>query len=50
MSVLSRGYALVWDPSGRLLRDPATVAIGDLLRVRVHGGALQAAVTAKEGA
>jgi exodeoxyribonuclease VII large subunit len=50
LSVLSRGYALVWDPRGRLVRDPATVSIGDVLAVRVHGGRLQAAVTAKDGA
>jgi exodeoxyribonuclease VII large subunit len=50
LSVLSRGYALVWDPRGRLLRDPAAVEVGDPLRIRVHGGGLRASVTAKEGA
>ena len=50
LSVLSRGYALVWDERGRLLRDTAEVAVGDGLAIRVHAGRLRAAVTAKEPA
>jgi exodeoxyribonuclease VII large subunit len=50
LAVLSRGYALVWDASGRLLRDPAEVEAGDPLRIRVQGGTLAARVTGKEGA
>jgi exodeoxyribonuclease VII large subunit len=50
LSVLSRGYALVWDGSGRLLRDANEVETGDLLAIRVHAGRLRAAVTAKEPA
>jgi exodeoxyribonuclease VII large subunit len=50
LSVLSRGYALVWDARGRLLRDPAAVAEGDELAIRVHGGRLRAAVTARDPA
>jgi exodeoxyribonuclease VII large subunit len=49
LAVLERGYALVWDAHGRrLLRDPADVGVGDALRIRLHGGALAATVTAKE--
>ena len=48
--MLSRGYALVWDAGGRLLRDPAAVATGDTLAIRVHGGGLRAAVTGKDPA
>jgi exodeoxyribonuclease VII large subunit len=48
LAVLSRGYALVWDSDGRLLRDPAEVETGDPLRVRVQGGTLTAQVTGKE--
>ena len=49
LAVLSRGYALVWDPSGRrLVRNAADVAVGDGLRIRVHRGALDATVTRKE--
>ncbi|HEV7498511.1 MAG TPA: exodeoxyribonuclease VII large subunit, partial [Vicinamibacteria bacterium] len=47
LAVLSRGYALVWDASGRLLRDPASVAKGDAVRIRVQKGALEARVIAK---
>jgi exodeoxyribonuclease VII large subunit len=48
LAVLSRGYALVWDPQGRLVRSPAEVAAGDELRVRVRDGVLRARVTGKE--
>jgi exodeoxyribonuclease VII large subunit len=51
LAVLSRGYALVWDAEQRtLLRSPDDVAIGDPLRIRLHGGHLGATVTRKEGA
>jgi exodeoxyribonuclease VII large subunit len=51
LAVLSRGYALVWDQSGRrLVRDTADVSVGDPLRVRLHEGTLAATVTAKEPA
>jgi exodeoxyribonuclease VII large subunit len=48
LAVLSRGYALVFDESGRLVRDPADVATGDAVRLRVHGGGLRATVTGKD--
>ena len=49
LAVLGRGYALVWDARrGRLVRSPREVAVGDPLRIRVHGGVLDAAVTGKE--
>ena len=51
LAVLSRGYALVWDAGGRrLLRSADEVAVGDALRVRLHGGTLDATVTGKESA
>jgi exodeoxyribonuclease VII large subunit len=51
LAVLSRGYALVWDGGGALVRHPDEVAVGDLLRIRVAGGDLAATVTGKpEGA
>jgi exodeoxyribonuclease VII large subunit len=50
LAVLSRGYALVWDGRGRLLREPADVAPGDPLRIRVAGGEVPAVVTSKEPA
>ncbi|HUG52363.1 MAG TPA: exodeoxyribonuclease VII large subunit [Vicinamibacteria bacterium] len=50
LAVLSRGYALVFGPSGSLARGPADVALGDPLRIRLQHGALQAQVVGKEEA
>ena len=51
LSVLARGYSLVWDDSGqRLLRRADDAAVGDALRIRLHEGALRATVTTKEPA
>lgn len=41
LGVLDRGYAIVRGPAG-LVRDPATVAAGDALKIRVAGGELDA--------
>ena len=48
LAVLSRGYALVFDDAGRLLRRSADVEVGADLRVRLGEGGLAARVTAKE--
>lgn len=49
LKVLARGYALVWDASQeRLVRRAVDVNVGDAVRIRLHGGALGATVTAKE--
>ncbi len=49
LAVLGRGYALVWDASGRrLVRAASEVALGDAVRVRLHEGTLAATVTGKE--
>jgi exodeoxyribonuclease VII large subunit len=45
LAVLSRGYALVFDAQGRLVREPGDVAKGDVVRLRVHGGELGAVIT-----
>ena len=50
LAVLSRGYALVWNEEGRLVRQPDEVRVGEALRIRVSGGALGAVVTSREGA
>jgi exodeoxyribonuclease VII large subunit len=51
LGVLARGYALVWDASGRrLVRRAGEVAPGDALQVRLHEGRLTVNVTAKEQA
>ncbi len=39
-ATLDRGYAVVQDAAGRVVRDPAAVADGEALRVRLAGGAL----------
>ena len=39
-ATLERGYAVVQRADGSLVRDPAEVADGELLRVRVAGGRL----------
>ena len=48
LAVLSRGYALVFDDAGRLLRRSADVEVGADVRVRLGEGGLNARVTAKE--
>jgi exodeoxyribonuclease VII large subunit len=48
LAVLSRGYALVWDGQGRLVRAPGEVAEGDALQIRVRDGTLHARVTKEE--
>jgi exodeoxyribonuclease VII large subunit len=50
LAVLSRGYALVWDDHGRLVRQPGDVKAGDRLRIRVAGGELPAVAGGKERA
>ena len=41
-ATLARGYAVVQDGGGSVLRAPSEVAAGDRLRVRLHGGELAA--------
>jgi exodeoxyribonuclease VII large subunit len=48
LSVLGRGYAIATGPSGRAVLDPKELHEGDAVRVRVHGGAFSARVTAVE--
>ncbi len=49
LSVLGRGYALVWqEAKERLVRDAAEVEAGDALRIRLHQGTLRATVESKE--
>jgi exodeoxyribonuclease VII large subunit len=45
LTVLERGYALVYGPDGRLLRDAAQVVTGDNIDVRPAKGRLSAQVT-----
>jgi exodeoxyribonuclease VII large subunit len=48
LATLGRGYALVFDGSGQLLRDPTGLAVGDAIRAQVSGGEIHARVTRVE--
>jgi len=46
LAVLSRGYSIARTiPEGRIIRNAATLATGDLLEIQVHKGHLQAEVS-----
>jgi exodeoxyribonuclease VII large subunit len=48
LAILDRGYALVFDAHGKLLKDPAAVKVGDEISARLARGELQASVTKKK--
>jgi len=48
-ATLDRGYAIVINPSGGIVRSPRDVAAGDLLDIRIAEGRL-AAITTEDGA
>jgi len=48
LAILDRGYALVFDANGHLLKDPDAVKIGDEISARLAHGEIQAAVTKKK--
>ena len=45
---LARGYAIVHGPDGRALHDPAEVAPGDRLDIRLHRGRLSATANGQD--
>ncbi len=47
LAILDRGYALVFDSSGNLLKGTDTVSIGDEVSARLARGQIQATVTKK---
>jgi len=47
MRVLERGYAIVYDPAGRVLRDSDAVSAGDEISIQLHRGKLSADVKKK---
>lgn len=47
-AVLERGYAIVFDPQGRVVKSAATVAVGTAIRVQLSRGRLEAEVRKKE--
>jgi exodeoxyribonuclease VII large subunit len=46
LAVLQRGYALIFDVAGNLVKDAAQLHPGDTIRARLARGEIQAAVTA----
>jgi exodeoxyribonuclease VII large subunit len=49
LNILERGYALVFDAGGRLVKDANSVAPGDEIRARVHRGNIDATVRKTSG-
>jgi len=47
LAILDRGYALVFDPEGKLLKSPDQVKLGDEISARLAHGEVRAAVTRK---
>ena len=45
LAVLNRGYALVYDESGALLKDVASLSTGQLLSTRLASGSVQSRIT-----
>lgn len=48
LAILDRGYALVFDANGKLLKDSGKVKIGDEVSARLAHGQIQASVTRKQ--
>ena len=48
LNILERGYALVFDASGKLVKDAAQVSAGDEIRARLHRGEILAKVERSE--
>jgi exodeoxyribonuclease VII large subunit len=48
LNILERGYALVFDASGNLVKDAARVRSGDEIRARVQRGEIRATVKKSE--
>ena len=49
LAILDRGYALVFDSNGNLLKDSAKVNVGDEISARLANGQVQAQITKKNG-
>ncbi len=48
LAILERGYALVFDSEGKLLKDVRALQVGDAISARLAHGQIQAAVTKKQ--
>jgi exodeoxyribonuclease VII large subunit len=49
LAILERGYALVFDSQGKLLKDVRGLKLGDEISARLAHGEIRAAVTKKQG-
>lgn len=49
LAILDRGYALIFDAQGKLVKDVRDVQVGDQLSARLARGEIEAAVTKKRG-
>ena len=49
LAILERGYALVFDSKGKLLKDVRGLKLGDEISARLAHGEIRAAVTKKQG-
>jgi exodeoxyribonuclease VII large subunit len=49
VAILDRGYALIFDSSGKLVKNAAQVEVGDEISARLATGALTARVEKKGG-
>ena len=49
LAILDRGYALVFDSEGKLLKDASRIDVGDEIAARLAQGQIQAQVTKKDG-
>jgi exodeoxyribonuclease VII large subunit len=47
IAILERGYALVFDSEGKLLKDTSRVDVGDAISARLARGELYATITRK---
>jgi exodeoxyribonuclease VII large subunit len=48
LAILDRGYALIFDAQGNLLKDASGVEVGDAISARLARGQIQAAVTKRQ--
>jgi exodeoxyribonuclease VII large subunit len=48
VAILERGYALIFDSSGKLLKDASAVKVGDEISARVAHGEISAQVLRKK--
>ena len=48
LAILDRGYALIFDANGKLLKDAQQVAVNDEISARLARGEIRASVTKKQ--